>query len=855
MRSQHSNRSERAGNVGLAILAVVGAMAAGPARAQLPMPTSTQFDVVGFIQEATLGPGTTGFSVGSGAGAHQGGIIKVNGQVIIVPSETIVILPASAYTWQELFAFSPAPYTGVATGLALADLPAPLTTYEAHVTGNRVLGGSGGPDVYIAGLVHISQQDLNSGAGYINFMDYALGEMRVGGKLPDANCVANAGNTVAGGPNCSGARVRIMDPVGRFGRATTAPDGRFSVDDANPTIIAATGFPMCFPRVDPASAVPDALCPQSNRPPAAVGFASVVQMNDPVALPGVSPDATKQAPFEVGDFVSFAGTLVSDVAPPTQGPYPGTASTYVAAHTITNNIAIYTWPGTNPAYVMIEVGLIGTGGLTVIGAGEAVIRTRFEGMTTDASRNIHLYGVDFAPDGSTTDRDFGTIVPDPGPPTGPVKGRWRFRPPCLPFGSAPSVKDCVINAAGTFLPPPREVRAVIEGAFTAPITALSPTSANGIVWGQYHAPIGEYIFPENLPGTPIVQNNFNTVDFLSKGGYSSSAGTVVGVLNPWPSDVIPTPACTAPTALTGGPYTAPTLASITLNGSATGTAPFSYAWTATAGSFSSATVTNPVYTAGAAGVANLTLTVTNTCGTGSATTTVTVNPASAPTVASIAPITTSSSASGSFVVSGTDPNLPAPGALPLTFTVTQAGLPALTVLTVTQLTPSTARVNFTAPTLAAGVVTPDVITLSVTARNASNVTSAPATTTLTVNPLADAVLITATEYRTTKQRLVVNASSSVVSPNVVLTLQPYTCQSVAGQPVCPPSGVFDPTSLGNTFTNNGGGLYILTLVGAPAPACNLPAGAFATPCSAAPLTVKSNLNGLSPAHGLDKIRQ
>jgi hypothetical protein len=51
---------------------------------------------------------------------------------------------------------------------------------------------------------------------------------------------------------------------------------------------------------------------------------------------------------------------------------------------------VYTWPGTNPAYVAIEVSLIGTGGLTVLGAGEAVVRTRFEGMSTDPSRNVHL---------------------------------------------------------------------------------------------------------------------------------------------------------------------------------------------------------------------------------------------------------------------------------------------------------------------------------------------------------------------------------------------------------------------------------------------------------------------------------
>ena len=107
------------------------------ATAQLPVPPSSQFDITGFIQSATLGgPGT-----GPGVGAHMGGFITINGQVVTVPSETIVILPANALTWQELFALAPAPYTGVATGMALADIPAPLTTYEARIVGNRVIGG------------------------------------------------------------------------------------------------------------------------------------------------------------------------------------------------------------------------------------------------------------------------------------------------------------------------------------------------------------------------------------------------------------------------------------------------------------------------------------------------------------------------------------------------------------------------------------------------------------------------------------------------------------------------------------------------------------------------------------------
>jgi hypothetical protein len=112
------------------------------AGAQLPVPASSQFDITGCIQTASLG--------GPGAGAHQGGSITVNGHVVTVPAETIVILPANALTWQELFALAPAPYTGAATGMALSDLPAPLATYEAHIVGQpgvipTLPGSSGSP--------------------------------------------------------------------------------------------------------------------------------------------------------------------------------------------------------------------------------------------------------------------------------------------------------------------------------------------------------------------------------------------------------------------------------------------------------------------------------------------------------------------------------------------------------------------------------------------------------------------------------------------------------------------------------------------------------------------------------------
>lgn len=967
--------------------------AAAPAPAVFVPPTSTQFDIDGLLQSATLDPACA-------ADAHCGGTLLVNGQTVTVPKETIVILPANALTWQELFTGAQAPYAPTQTGMAMSDMPAPAFTYEVHVVGNRV------GDTYIAGLIDIAQNGLNGGAGYINYIDYATGEFRVGGTI---------------GSSTTGARVQLNDPLGRFGRVMSA-DPRFTVDADNPTILAATGFPMCIPRTDPAVA-DDALCPQANRPgDGAGGFAIAIQMNDPVNLPGVFPDATKQAPMEIGDYVSFAGTMETDAN-----------GTFVSAHTVVNNAAIYTWPGTSPAYVSVEVTIIGTGGLTVIGAGEAAIRTRFEGMTTDPSRGIHLYGVDVNPvTGATSDRDWGTIGVDQGPPIGAVKGRWRFRPPCLPFGSVPTKpdKECVMGPDGVFIPPTREVRAVIEGLQSQnPANPNAVTYANGIYAGQYHAPILEYIFPENIPGSPIVPNNFEAIPFLACGGYTSAGGTLAGQLNPWPGAAAPN--CPKPpVANSGGPYTVNSGATVTLNGTSTGSTPLTFAWASPAqGSLSSTSVAGPVYTApqvSSSTVVNLSLTVTNAAGSDTSNTTVTINPASAPTVDPIAAQSVVSGSSGTFAVTGSDPNVPAhtpltfqvtqtagavtltglavtssgatganvaftaptgvttatdvtlavtatntagvvsapvavtvtvnpaaivcvaptastggpytvasggtvnltgsatgtipltflwaapssgtisplnaasatytapqvaadttvnisltatndcggsntasstvlvkaalapsvaqiapvsvfsgangtfsvsgsdpntPALLPLTFSATQSGAPALVGLTVAQTPPTGATVSFTAPTLPVGQTTNATVTVTVKAANSLGILSAGQTVTVTVKPLPDSVTITNAEYRTGKQRLIITATSSVVSPNVVLTLLPYV--TTTGSTFTPPDG---------TFTNGGGGLYTITLVGVPQPAAGLV------------LQVKSNLGGLSPLHALDRVR-
>ncbi|MGB7621710.1 MAG: hypothetical protein WBN92_05115 [Terriglobia bacterium] len=734
----------------LAILAWTGTvMAQGPV-------TPTQFDITGFLQEATLGgPGT-----GTGAGAHAGGSLKVNGHVVIVPSETIVILPANALTWQELFAQSPAPYTGLATGLAMADVPTPLTQYAVEAVGNRV------GDTYIAGLIYISQQSLNNGAGFINFIDYSLGEMRVGGVIGDST---------------TGTRVRINDPTGKFGRAMS-PDMRFTLDPDNPTIMSGTGFPMCLPRVtaDPSVAgnADDPLCPLGNRPKdLSSNFVGSFSTNDPVAAPGAFPDATKQAPFEVGDYISFAGTLVTDnAAAPTAGPWPvnGTAGTYISAHTITSNVAIFTMSGTNPVYVETDVFLIGTGGLTVLGGTEATVRTRFEGMTTDPTRTIHLYGIDLATlTGATTDRDWGTIGVDPGPPAGAVRGRWRFRPPCAPFGTIVTKPDkqCVMNASGTFLPPTREMRSVVEGAW---VPGQTTTSANGLIYGQYHVPILTYIFPENIPGSPVVPNNFEAIQFLACGGYTSSAGTLAGQLNPWPGAAAPSLAgcpgsIAAPVANAGPVQTVTSGAAVSLNGTAsTGTAPLTFAWIQAATdipqvALTGANTATPSFTAplvAATTVLNFTLTVTNGAGSSSASMTVTVNPAP-PTVNPITALTVVSGSLATMTATCTDPQ-----GLVCTFSWLQTSPAAPIVLTPNPF--SGATISFTL-TLPVGTTTSTVLQFQVTATNSAGLSSAPVLTSVTVNPSITAPVANAGSNQTVASGAAVSLNGNASTGTAPLT--------------------------------------------------------------------------------------
>ena len=558
------------------------------------------FAVTGFLQDATV----SNAACPTVTDPHLfGGTALVNNTTITVPCNLTMQMPASTWTWADLFdpLTNPEPLTLNST--APRTLKYPST--EISVVGNIVNGQ------HIAGLITMSQQSLNAGIGVISSIDYGTGLIHV------TTGAAGAGTEVL---------LQLNDPNGRFGRPTS-PDPRFQVDDANPTITSGTGYPMCVPRTDPASA-DDPLCPQKNRPRVnpAQAFSGCRSFSSPdvnVTLPkgtifpapqpgqvycpayvmkapqdtnrtATDADAMQQAPFEVGDFINWQGTLLQD------------GSGIISVHTLQASVGIFTQPGTLPAYVQMGEFLISSDTAAAVTsiAGtqqEAQNRLVLEAMTTDVTSIMDVYLVDLDP---VTGAEYNRwITPEsmingisPGQPlpilvpngtggltpstvsaggittqfTGAVPGRARIRATkavsgilvsptrnirvvlrqlCTPDAfnldpvtglpdptqPAPNYKKVLVNGVVTIVQTPNvNVNFPVSGTgrpADGAVCTQSFPAANGLFAGQYEAPEFEYIFPENLvPGDVIVPSDFWSMGFLVNG---EGPGTGALLPPPW----------------------------------------------------------------------------------------------------------------------------------------------------------------------------------------------------------------------------------------------------------------------------------------------------------------------------------
>jgi hypothetical protein len=523
------------------------------------------FDVTGFIEDATV-DGTIC------PGAHRaqyGGSVKVNGLTITVPCNSVIQMPANTLAWADFVNGGPS--------LALKDMSSTDSTraypsFEIQVIGNSLGDGKAAtPLHYIAGLIYISQQSLNTGSGTISRIDHATGNIEVSSRKGKKPVV-----------------LQINDPNGRFGRAQS-PDPRFSVDDQNPTIHAATGYPMCVPRI--ANGFSDPLCPQFNRPKAINGCrnfsqAGVVppvsgELSPPAAdqvycsqyvMKSVTdrvagdPDPRRQAPFEVGDYITWSGTLMlmKDSTGAIVLNPDGSPVSFVSAHTIEANVGIYTQPGTQPSYLAIGEFGVGTAdplAAAVNGAAqETQDRIVLEASTTDILTPVDIYYVDIDPvTGAQANRWLtpyemtGECAPtDPTTGVTTQVGCYGISGGITTQFTGPQPQRARIRATkaptGLLSQPTRTLRIMVRSLCVPEFSSQQPnldaclakaaaraanfpvTHANGLVAGQYLAPVFEYIFPEGVkPGDPVVPNDFWHLPFLVNG-----EGPGVGPLAPTP---------------------------------------------------------------------------------------------------------------------------------------------------------------------------------------------------------------------------------------------------------------------------------------------------------------------------------
>jgi len=260
------------------------------------------------------------------------GTMVVGGQVVVLPRNLIIQLPANWLSLQQIFDQAPplAQARG-ASGLATLDGPEFEGAF-ATVHGNRTAFGN-----VIAGEVFI-QKGTELVNGVVTFVNHTDGYLRIDGIVGD---------------DTTGLMIRINDETGRYtiqqgkgcdGGPNCSPDPRFHVDPDNYTITFATGYPAGIPSTVPvglragfragddpnaaanASGVGDPFCPSTNR--------GVVPV----------PDSRRFAPIQIGDALTAEGNMESVAG-----------ERFLSCHTLTVHVGLTTQDlPTQPDYMIFD---------------------------------------------------------------------------------------------------------------------------------------------------------------------------------------------------------------------------------------------------------------------------------------------------------------------------------------------------------------------------------------------------------------------------------------------------------------------------------------------------------------------
>ena len=214
----------------------------------------------------------------------------------------------------------------------------------------------------------------------------------------------------------------------------------------------------------------------------------------------------------VGDYITYSGILAR-----------GAMGIYVAAYAIEANVGIYTPLGGPVFYMYIDAPLISTGPVACPANAECQARLKTSIFMTDASRTPALYAVDENMSGARTSRALPSTITN-----------TTF------YGRFVIVVNKDVGVLGGANGVTREIMGRVAGVpdgtpvFYGSTAPTGNVSANGLVWGQYVSPVGEYIFPEpNVAGGILTPYNFRCLAFLAK-GWAQGGALAVGPLSPFP---------------------------------------------------------------------------------------------------------------------------------------------------------------------------------------------------------------------------------------------------------------------------------------------------------------------------------